>query len=133
MLTEIKRTEQVEVHALHQDQTALQELVLELVGHLVLDLQDHQLRQEHQRLEILVAAQEAVQQLEILHLAEVVEAVERHEVQVDHLEVRAALEALALEVQEVLAAREALVLEALQEVLVGHLHQEEADDNRDKS
>lgn len=143
MLTETKPTEPAEAHVLHQDIIALLEatnlieaLHLEVVAikvahHLELEAQDYQLHQEHQHIEVLVAAQEAAEQLEAL----AAEAINHTEAL--HLEALEVVEAIEAQVahQEVLVAQGALDLHDHQ-AEAGHLHLEvaaEADNNRDKN
>jgi len=146
VLIETKPTEPVEVHVLHQDIIALQEatklieilhlevVAIEAAHHLELEAQDHQPHQEHQRIEVLVAVQELVEQVEAL----VVEAI--NHTKVLRQEVQEAVEAIEVQGvhQEVLVAQGALALQDLQDlqVEVDHLHLEvtaEADNNRGKN
>lgn len=132
MLTEIKPTELAEAHVLHQDIIALQEATkitevqhlevgtTEAIHHQESEARNHQLRQEHQRTEILVV------------VPKVTERPEARAVGVtNHTEV---LRQEALVVRtEVQAVQEAITHRSLQ-VALGLIHLEaEADDKQNKS
>lgn len=100
MLIETKPIEPVEAQELHQGTTALQEVdkrieilhleavAIEAIQLLELEVPDHQLRQEHLLIEVLVVVQKAMEQYEALTAADHTEVILR-EVRAVHREVRA--------------------------------------------
>lgn len=123
-MIETKPTEPVEAPVLLQDIIVLQEAIkltevlhlevvtMKVVDHQELEAQDHQLHQEHQRTEILVALQKKAEQLEVLTA-----------------EVTSRTEVLLLEAQEVIL--EVLTHHGLQAAVDHPLLEVEAGGNQD--